>query len=353
MTALWSKRLTVILGAGASQGCLGNGIAARANDIWLPPLARELFDRRFDPLLGQFVRLAAHMDDVRTVLSSKDSNFEKALRDFYSSAERSGDRWPLDIPHYLRELIWTVSDEYIEGSSKYDTLVQRVLGSSFEKIMFLNLNYDLFIERALRNCNRHSFDTLRSYIPANKKWLLIKPHGSVNWARVLENWPRYGSGDLKAFPSDIEESPRFASEMEVVLRTLQKPRSYYVAGISERRLYPQLVVPVEDPLVKQFVCPKEHEEEARAFIESCQTFLAVGFSARDDDVLDLLQGMPNSSRLIVVSNRDAAAIAERICRRNAAMKSKCVVTELHNSGFAAFVESQFFRRLVAPGPHIV
>jgi hypothetical protein len=353
MPELFSRTLTVILGAGASRGCLGNGIAARANDAWLPPLAQELFDRRFDALLGQFVRLAAHMDDVRTVLSSKDSNFEKALRDFYRSAERSGDRWPLDIPLYLRELLWTVSDEYIEGSSKYDTLVQRTLSSSFEKIMFLNLNYDLFIERALRNCNRHLFDTLRSYIPANKKWLLIKPHGSVNWAKVLENWPCHASGDLMAFASDIEESPRFGSEMEVVLRSMQNPRSYYVAGVAERRLYPQLVVPMEDPLVKKFVCPKEHEDEARAFIESCQTFLAVGFSARDDDVLDLLQGMPNSSRLIVVGNGDAGVIAERICCSNAAVKSKCVVTELHNSGFAAFVEGPSFRSLVAPSPHTV
>ena len=141
------EKLVVILGAGASRGCLGNGIAGHANNQWLPPLAKELFDQRFDPLLRGFIRLAAHLDDVRTVLSSEDSNFEKCLQDFYRSAERSGDRWPLDIPLYLRELLWTVSDEYLEGSSKYDTLVQRALGSSFEKVMFLNLNYDLFVER--------------------------------------------------------------------------------------------------------------------------------------------------------------------------------------------------------------
>ena len=41
------KRLTVICRARASQGCLGTGIAARANDIWQPPLARELFRPAF------------------------------------------------------------------------------------------------------------------------------------------------------------------------------------------------------------------------------------------------------------------------------------------------------------------
>lgn len=155
------------------------------------------------------------------------------------------------------------------------------------------------------------------------------------------------------FPSDIEEAPQFGSAVEVVLRTMQVPRSYYIAGVGERRLYPQLVVPVEDPSVKKFVCPKEHEEEARAFISSCETYVAIGFSGRDDDVLDLLQGMPGSSRLIVVGNGDAADIAERICCANETMRAKGIVPELHNGGFAAFVESSAFRNLVAPNPRIV
>lgn len=133
-----------------------------------------------------------------------------------------------------------------------------------------------------------------------------------------------------------------------MLRSIQSPKSYYVAGVAERRLYPQLVVPVEDPSVEKFVCRKEHEEQARAFVESCQTFVVVGFSGRDDDVLDLLQGMPSSSRLTVVSNGDAADILERICVGSATMKSNSVVAELHNSGFSNFVESSSFRSLVAP-----
>jgi len=73
-------------------------------------------------------------------------------------------------------------------------------------------------------------------IAANKKRLLTKPHGSVDWAKVLENWPRHASGDLTAFARDIEESPRFGSEMEVALRSMQNPRSYYVAGVDCRFL---------------------------------------------------------------------------------------------------------------------
>jgi hypothetical protein len=340
-------KLTVVLGAGASTGCAGNGIAATVKHEYRPPLAQEVFDQRFDPILRKFGRLATHLDDLRTELATSNANLEEVLREFYNLAERRDDRWPLDIPLYLRELFWSISDEYVEGSSKYDTLVQRVLSSSFEKVMFLNLNYDLFVEYALRDCNRHQFDTVDAYLPENKKWMLVKPHGSVNWARILKNWPQYASGDYKAFPSDLEETPIFCSSIQIALRGSQAPRSYYLAGIPERRLYPQLVVPIDDPITKRFICPTEHEDRARKFVQDCTTFVVIGFSGRDDDVLDVLQGMPGGSRVVLVSKNDVGEVFERISA-NGALNSKNLQFELYNDGFAEFVGSTQFKKLVAP-----
>jgi hypothetical protein len=115
-----------------------------------------------------------------------------------------------------------------------------------------------------------------------------------------------------------------------------------LAGVAERRLYPELVVPVEDP------SPKEHENQARGFVESCKTFLFIGFSGRDDDVLELLRRMPGSSRVIVVSNGDATEVFERIHARNPGVESKDVAVELHDEGFSHFIESAAFSKLVAP-----
>jgi hypothetical protein len=159
-------------GAGASKGCAGTGIAATVKHEYRPPLVEELFDQRFDSILRRYGALAVHLDDVRTELKDPRVNFEKLLQEFYEAAERRDDCWSLDIPLYLRDLLWTISDEYVEGSSKYDTLVQRVLSSPFDRVMFLNLNYDLFLEYALRDCNRHEFDAVDAYVPGNKKWLL-------------------------------------------------------------------------------------------------------------------------------------------------------------------------------------
>lgn len=341
------KRLTLVLGAGASKGCAGNGIAATVNHDFCPPLVQELFDRRFDSVLQRFGTLSVHLDDMRTELKKCDVNFERLLQEFYEAAERRDDRWPLDIPLYLRDLLWTISDAYVVGSSKYDTLVQRVLSSSFDKIMFLNLNYDLFLEYALRDCSRHEFDTVGAYIPDKKKWILIKPHGSVNWATVLENWPRYPSGDCKPFPSHLDEPPKFRSEIHVVLRATHHPKGFYLAGVSEHRLYPRMVVPVDDPKTKRFVCPQEHEERAKEFVDDCTTFLIIGFSGRDDDVVKLLQGMPSGSRVVLVSQGDVRKVFDRMRPGAQGLDSKGAVVELHNDGFASFVESGAFKELIA------
>ena len=71
------------------------------------------------------------------------------------------------------------------GGTKYDTLVSTLLGSKFDQVLFLALNYDLLLERAITSYDDVPFDHLDSYLPRKKKWSLIKPHGSVNWGRQL------------------------------------------------------------------------------------------------------------------------------------------------------------------------
>jgi len=58
-------------------------------------------------------------------------------------------------------------------------------GSEFDQVLFLALNYDLLLEKAITSYDDVPFDHLDSYLPRKKKWSLIKPHGSVNWGRQL------------------------------------------------------------------------------------------------------------------------------------------------------------------------
>jgi hypothetical protein len=332
-----SNRLTIILGAGASHDCADRDTAAQISDAYRPPLAKDIFARQFDGILSHYPGVAARLDELRTKLA-KGGNFEEIFRGLLESAEHHQNFWPLQLPIYLRELFWTVSLDYLRGSSKFDTLVRRVLESRFEEVIFVNLNYDLFLEDALTNYDHHKFDALSSYIPQSKKWRYAKPHGSVNWARILENCPGDGAG--RFFPSRLQEMPVFSSELRLVRWNRHSHDFYIPGGGPPGYLYPQVVVPTD--WLKRFVCPKDHVDHVKAFIQNCQHFLLVGFSGRDEDVVELFREMPRHSRLAIVSKGDARKIHTRMSARVASLKSKKITSSFHDMGFSKFVGHKAF-----------
>jgi hypothetical protein len=337
------SKLTVIVGAGASHDCAGK--QTQVDDRWCPPLAKDVFAPRFDEILSHYPKVQARLDEIRTRLDQGE-NVEGILRDLYNSAQRNDNHWALGIPLYLRELFWTISRDYLGGSSKFDTLVRCALDSPFDEILFLNLNYDLFLESALERYGSHEFDSLSSYVPNGKRWLLVKPHGSVNWARILENCPTDSAGT--PLPSRLQESPIFSPELRIVMWNRHSHVFYIPGGGPPGYLYPQIVVPADRP--KEFVCPQDHTDRAKAYIDNCQDFLIIGFSARDDDVLDLLQSMPGRSRVMIVSGMDARAIFKRVSSRVRSLKAKKLVVSFYSAGFSSFIESKRFRTSILPPP---
>jgi hypothetical protein len=336
-----ANRLMVVLGAGASHDCADRDTAAQVNDDYRPPLARDIFARNFDRILSHYPAVTARLDELRTKLA-KGGNFEEIFRALLESAERHQNYWPLQLPLYLRELFWTISLDYLRGSSKFDTLVRRVLESYFEEVMFFNLNYDLFLEDALTNYDHHEFGALSSYIPVSKKWRHVKPHGSVNWAKILENSPVDGTG--RPVPSRLQEMPVFSSELRVVMWNRHSNDFYIPGGGPPGYLYPQVVVPTDRP--KTFVCPKDHVDQARTFVQNCGDFLLIGFSGRDEDVVDLLQAMPSHSQLAIVGKGDARTIFKRISSSVRSLKSKKLALSFHDIGFSKFVGNEAFERLL-------
>ncbi len=336
-----TNTLTIILGAGASYDCADRTTANQVNVQWRPPLAREIFAQRFDGILNWYPLVTARLDELRTKLA-KNGNFEELFRDLLESAERNQAYWPLQVPLYIRHLFWTISQDYYQGSSKFDTLVRCVLESSFERIMFINLNYDLFLEDALTNYDRHEFDTLGSYAPKSKKWLFVKPHGSVNWAKVLKDCPRASYGSF--LPTQLEKMPIFSSEL-VVVNWHRHHHTFEIPGDGpDGYLYPQLVIPTDRP--KEFVCPQDQVDQAKTVLQACGKFLLIGFSGRDGDVVELLRSIPNGSCLEIVSDskREAREVFKRMSSRVPSLASMELELSFHGSGFSKFLESEAFGR---------
>jgi hypothetical protein len=334
--------LTVVLGAGSSHGCADGQITPPLNPQYRPPLAKDLFAPNFEQILSRFPTVRARADELRTKLA-KGKSFEDVFRNVLASAYRNKTFWPYQVPLYLRELLWTVSDDYLQGSSKFDTLVRCVLESKFRRVLFLNLNYDLFLEYALANYDGHEFNNANSYRQTLKRWLYVKPHGSVNWGSILENCPRDGGGVLR--PSLLQDPPVLSKDIVPVLWNRHSGDFYTPGGKPPGFLYPRIVVPTDEP--KEFICPREQIEEAKRFIKTCDHFLFIGFSAQDEHIIELLREIPDRSLFIIVSAGDAVNIMERLESRIHSFGCNGHTTELHDQGFGTYIESSDFESLVA------
>jgi hypothetical protein len=130
--------------------------------------------------------------------------------------------------------------------------------------------------------------------------------------------------------------PNFTSDLKLVMWNSHSRDFYIPGGGPVGYLYPQIVVPTDRP--KDFVCPREHIDHAVAFLQACSSVLLIGFSGRDDDIANLLAGVPTGSHFSIVSRNDGCAVFERIKDRAPGIASKSPVLSFHDNGFSAFLE---------------
>lgn len=355
-------KLIVILGAGASYNCVELPSKAfpaprlplspitEVDEGFRPPLTVDLFEPKpkFNEILDRYPKVASLSEEIRARIR-KEESLEKILREMSEISSFQTKKHVLEISLYLQELFWTISDSFIKsGRSKFSTLVRRVLDSPFEKVMFLTLNYDLFLERALHEYDDYEFVDIESYVQYTKKWRLVKAHGSVNWGKVLLNGPKF-DGDFQTFLARVQAQPLFSHEIHLLSGLNKDPRYNPQCrfGQDQKYVFPWLAVPAEGQ--KDFFCPDNHIYEAQSFIHDCRNFLFIGFSGLDSHVLELFNGISNANRLMVIgANReDARKIYRRLPHGMLPLKFDDENPCLFDQGFSAFVESQQFDKFLS------
>jgi hypothetical protein len=248
------------------------------------------------------------------------------------------------VTFYLQELLWTVSENFvISGGTKYDTLVQRLLTSKVDQILFFTLNYDLFLDEAISNFDDVRFLSMDDYCPATKKWSLIKAHGSVNWGRQLLNG-RSDTQEPDLLLGSLQNEPNLSEEVEVLKVRLSDVQNYQ-RSIDNKPLFPALALPATGE--KDFVCPKQHLEKTEKFLADCKNFLFVGFSGLDPHILELFAKSSAIERTVIVNGSKAAGdtLNTKLCSVNSAFKSAYfsrVGALVFDGGFRAFMEGTVF-----------
>ena len=250
--------LTVLIGAGASFDC-ASSITGQTDEGFRPPLVKQLFEPKptFDAVLSKYPRARALSATIRSRVAGGDG-LEEVFRDLASEHSRVLRRQYWQVPLYLQELLGEVSAHYIRsGGSHFDLLVGEAERSTYDQVVYVTTNYDLFLERALGDLYDVSFRTLEDYCSPERKWSLIKLHGSSTWGQKLRNAVINSSNAVDILDSVEDDELQVAKTIEILAGYQDSQRV-----IQHKLFYPALSVPVAGK--DDFVCPEEH----MAFLES-------------------------------------------------------------------------------------
>lgn len=183
--------LLVIFGAGASyDSAPARSLAfSQFNNLTdRPPLANQLFEDRPDFVqdLDLFPQCKPIVPYLRTGRA-----FEQTLQGLQMEGEKYPTRFPqlAAIRFYLRRMLWRCEDRWYSqhrGVTNYATLLDQLnmWRPTGETILLVTFNYDRMLERALEEFNQ-TFTDIPDYI-ASKRFLVFKPHGSVNWGHRVQ-----------------------------------------------------------------------------------------------------------------------------------------------------------------------
>jgi hypothetical protein len=246
-----------------------------------PPLVEDLFkvSDTFDTILNKYPGARGLSDEIR--LLARKHPFEEVLRRL--TADDSPVRRPaMQIPLYLQELIGEVGVHYVlSGATRFQTMLIRILRSRFRSVLFLTVNYDLFVENAIQTIVDHRINAMDSYVwPMEPgQWGLVKLHGSVNWGRPL----RIPRPDAAGVWQDAlgQVGPR--------LEVIEDDFRYLTGHQDDARagsvfLYPALSIPIAGKT--DFVCPERYLGFAGDVVTRATHLLVAGFSGLDTHVLD-------------------------------------------------------------------
>jgi len=165
-----NKNLLIITGAGASHDVADHSIVA-PNDRYQPPLTKDLF-KRFTEHQKEYLdknQVAAGVGYRLEILAKRNNGMmglEAALKELKENPQQEIRSQFYTIPIYLRDLFHGISYRFIVSglSNNYKYLLDELLQSNFEHIVWINLNYDLFVDIVLKKTFHVSLNSFEEYL---------------------------------------------------------------------------------------------------------------------------------------------------------------------------------------------
>ena len=341
--------LLVIFGAGASYDSSAPNLIQQVpsqKERYRPPLARQLFDRRFDELFREepYAALTPVANRLKEAARSEEG-LERGLEVFRSESEEH----PIVLTqlmalrYYIRHLVMECDLPWLHAVNdltNHRTLLDRLRRGTgaTDTIWLATFNYDRILEHALSVVDVRSPDaySMDWYIN-DPLYRLVKLHGSVDWAREIEN-PEPGDDGLlphtftarmiKRAPA-LQLSDRYRRSVELWIT----PRT--PDGLASQAV-PAIAIPTESKL--DFECPKAHLDALVNALPTVNRLLVIGWKGTEEHFLQLLdRHLPRRGVkvLLVCGERSggSAEVLSALRRRLPFLGS----TELFDGGFSRFV----------------
>ncbi|MCH6558603.1 MAG: SIR2 family protein, partial [Nitrospirae bacterium] len=216
-----------------------------------PPLAAQLFSDRssFVAVMAKYSQCLPIIPRLQRVAPG--GSVEGELQRLQAEATEYPVRHQQlsAVRYYLQEMLWDCTRVWINSVHRitnFMTLVDDISRwkKPGEMVCFVTFNYDTMLEEALSHHMDVQFTQISSYI-SNNDFVLIKLHGSINWAR-----------EVRTYRPDIGRLDRRSIAQELIRPTADIRITKYYTLIGEYPpaarnnfpLFPALAIPVETKL---------------------------------------------------------------------------------------------------------
>jgi hypothetical protein len=324
------NNLLLITGAGASYDVINEDIIsseATGTSSYRPPLTRNLFY----PSLSDSGEVGSPNEEGGYVLTclkehplaaqagyefhnrfgknNEEANLELFLSELKNNRKFIIKKQFWAMPLYLYELFNKISDNYLPTPyglpSNYKSLIDKISQSNYNQIIWLNLNYDLLADYAIKISTNNELKAFHDYMELETqdglKIMYTKPHGSVNWFKKINDanieWINIKLGHLPTGFESRLSTEIYTSNLAQIRHAEDHAKGFHSIKFPEG-WYPAITAPIGqyDPVYP------EHIENIVPELKKTDAIICIGFGALDKDILDLIKlKMPEIKKLQIVN----------------------------------------------------
>jgi len=202
-------------------------------------------------------------------------------------------------------MLWRVQEEWLKKiplGTNYDAIIDAIYNLYPNgPVCLVTFNYDTLLESALQARKINIGSTMESYIDPRWRFSVIRLHGSVKWARRIDNF----TGPTTSQPS-FEGIIEAAGSLELGDYCIVNKAQRKASMLGGQHVFPALAIPLEQK--RNFECPKSHLAVLKDRLSKVTKLLIIGWRAADEHFVELLkEGLkPGVRTLVVDANKQEA-----------------------------------------------